>query len=93
MIFCSLGLAQAPSDKSLKVDVGRPGLTVQKQQADLEAAGIGRYQLIGGEFSVAGGTETKKAVFKIDTKTGATWIFFADPKDAAASGTWKPIGR
>ena len=70
-----------------------PSISVRKESAELEASGIGRYQLVAGEFTGPSGTDSKKAVFKIDSKTGATWTFYSEPTDSSGSGTWKPIGK
>ncbi len=61
--------------------------------AGIPAGTPGRYQLINGLYSAAmGGKNAEyRDLFKIDTETGATWIYEAQPtKDGYVNG-WSRI--
>lgn len=58
------------------------------------AANPGRYQLVTGSYygTVDGKTTADgNAVFKIDTETGATWIYLVTKDARGLTEGWKPI--
>ena len=63
-----------------------------QQIASSESQQIGRYQLVSGSYgaSASGAADTKPGVFKLDSATGATWIYtdaYRAPK-GATPGKW-----
>ena len=55
----------------------------------------GRFWLHSGSYEVTAEKEHRQAsgVFKIDTATGRTWVFTADPANPKAAGKWEEVSQ